>query len=59
MNTDGKTFTMLENAVAMKLKKAGFIDSKRAFIKQPTLEEIEKAREVEPGLFDKFFGSAD
>jgi len=42
MNTDGKTFTLLANPQAMRLKKAGFIQD-RKFIKQPTEEEIQQA----------------
>ena len=48
MNTDGKTFTLLENPQAMRLKKQGFIDG-RKFVKQPTAEEIEAALEPEDG----------
>ncbi len=51
MNTDGKTYTLLQNPVAMKLKKAGFIDKRRAFITQPTQEDLDKAEEVEEGGF--------
>jgi hypothetical protein len=40
MNTDGKTFTLLENPQAMRMKDAGFIKDKK-FIKQPTEEELE------------------
>jgi hypothetical protein len=46
MNTDGKTFTLLQNAQAMRLKKAGFI-KERQFVTQPSAEEIESALEVE------------
>lgn len=46
MNTDGKTFTLLKNPQAMRLKKAGFIQD-RKFVKQPTPEEIEQALEAE------------
>jgi len=42
LNTDGKTFTLLENPQAMRLKKAGFIEDRR-FVKQPTAEELEEA----------------
>lgn len=48
MNTDGKTFTLLENPQAMRLKKAGFIKD-RFFVKQPTQEELDKALEQEEG----------
>ena len=51
MNTDGKTFTMLENPTAMRLKKAGFINDKRAFITQPSVEDLEKAENPEGGGF--------
>jgi len=51
MNTDGKTFTMLENPVAMRLKKAGFINDRRAFIKQPTAEDLEQAENPDGGGF--------
>jgi hypothetical protein len=42
MNTDGKTFTLLSNPQAMRLKKAGFIKD-RKFVTQPTEQEIEDA----------------
>lgn len=51
MNTDGKTFTLLQNPVAMRLKKAGFIDKQRSFIKQPTQEDLDSAAEPEAGGF--------
>lgn len=57
MNTDGKTFTLLQNPQAMRLKKAGFIGDRRQFIKQPTQEEIDKALESE-GFFAGIFGSS-
>jgi hypothetical protein len=58
MNTDGKTFTLLQNPQAMRLKKAGFIDDRRQFIKQPTSEEIEDAlRSDEKSFFSGIFGS--
>jgi hypothetical protein len=47
MNTDGKTFTLLNNPQAMRLKKAGFINEKRQFIRQPTEEDLEAATESE------------
>ena len=57
MNTDGKTFTMLENPVAMRLKKAGFINDKRVFIKQPTADDLEKAETQEgAGFLGGLFG---
>ena len=46
MNTDGKTFTLLSNPQAMRLKKDGFIEG-RVFVKQPTPEEIEQALEAD------------
>ena len=42
LNTDGRTFTLLENPQAMRLKKAGFIED-RKFVKQPTKEELADA----------------
>ena len=56
MNTDGKTYTLLENPVAMRLKKAGFIDDRRSFITQPNQEDIDAASEKEPGFFSNFLG---
>lgn len=58
MNTDGKTFTLLQNPVAMKLKKAGFIDGKRQFITQPTEDDLAKAEEQDPGLLESIFGGS-
>lgn len=55
MNTDGRTYTMLQNPQAMRLKKAGFIDDRRQFIKQPTQEEIDQALESE-GFLSGIFG---
>jgi len=46
MNTDGKTFTLLANPQAMRLKKGGFIEG-RQFVKQPTQEEIDQALEAD------------
>lgn len=46
MNTDGKTFTLLSNPQAMRLKKNGFIKD-RMFVTQPTAEQIEEALETE------------
>jgi hypothetical protein len=58
MNTDGRTFTLLENPVAMRLKKAGFIDDKRGFLKQPTAEDMESAKAAqEGGFFSGIFGA--
>ena len=42
MNTDERTFTLLENPQAMRLKDAGFIVD-RKFVKQPTAEQLEQA----------------
>jgi len=42
LNTDGRTFTLLANPQAMRLKKAGFIKDKK-FLKQPTEQELEDA----------------
>jgi hypothetical protein len=62
MNTDGRTFTLLENPQAMRLKKSGFIEG-RQFVKQPTKEDIEAALEPDgPGLADAilgFFGGSE
>ena len=44
LNTDGKTFTLLQNPQAMRLKKAGYIED-RKFIIQPTQQVIEDALE--------------
>ena len=57
MNTDGKTYTLLENPVAMRLKKAGFIDDRRSFITQPSQEDLDAASEKVPGFFGNFFNS--
>ncbi|KAL7503376.1 hypothetical protein ACHAXN_001177 [Cyclotella atomus] len=43
LNTDGKTFTLLENPQAMRLKKAGYIGNERKFIIQPSQEVIDDA----------------
>lgn len=48
LNTDGKTFSVLENPQAMRLKKAGFIQDRR-FVTQPTAEELEEALEATNG----------
>lgn len=57
MNTDGKTFTLLDNPVAMRLKKAGFIDDKRSFLKQPSAEELKGAKtSQETGFLSGLFG---
>jgi hypothetical protein len=62
MNTDGRSFTLLDNPVAMRLKKAGFINDRRIFIKQPTAEELEQAERdaaasASGGIFQALFGS--
>jgi ABC-type metal ion transport system substrate-binding protein len=49
MNTDGRTYILL--------KKAGFINNKRAFITQPTQDDIDKASAPsEGGFFGGIFG---
>ena len=59
LNTDGKTFTPLQNPQAMRLKKAGYIEDRR-FIIQPSQQVIDDALEgKEEGLGDAikgFFG---
>ena len=59
INTDGKTFTLLQNPQAMRLKKAGYIEDRR-FIIQPSQQVIDDALEwKEEGLGDAikgFFG---
>lgn len=55
MNTDGKTFTLLENPVAMRLKKAGFIEGRR-FLRQPSAQDMQAAQEKEGGFFANIFG---
>jgi hypothetical protein len=59
LNTDGKTFTLLQNPQAMRLKKAGYIEDRR-FIIQPSQQVIDDALEgKEEGLGDAikgFFG---
>ena len=46
LNTDGKTFTLLQNPQAMRLKKAGYIED-RKFVIQPTQQVIDDALEGE------------
>jgi hypothetical protein len=61
MNADGRTFTLLENPVAMRLKQAGFIDNRRVFIRQPTAEDIAKAEQdaaESGGLLQSLFGGS-
>mmetsp|Transcript_4347 Transcript_4347/g.12152 ORF Transcript_4347/g.12152 Transcript_4347/m.12152 type:complete len:97 (+) Transcript_4347:690-980(+) len=56
LNADGETFTLLQNAQAMRLKEAGYIKD-RKFVKQPSKEVIEKALEAEgPGLGESIMG---
>lgn len=56
MNTDGKTFTLLENPMAMRLKKAGFIGKQRQFIKQPTQDDLDAAAKSDGGFLPGIFG---
>uniref|UniRef100_A0A7S2N2D9 Uncharacterized protein n=1 Tax=Helicotheca tamesis TaxID=374047 RepID=A0A7S2N2D9_9STRA len=42
LNEDGRTYTLLQNPQAMRLKKAGYIVDRR-FVKQPSKEVIEEA----------------
>ena len=60
LNTDGKSFTLLDNPQAMRLKKDGFIQG-RQFVQQPTEEELEKALGVpnEGGFLGGLFGGGD
>jgi hypothetical protein len=59
LNTDGRTYTLLQNPQAMRLKDAGFIKD-RVFVTQPTSDELEKAlAPQEGGLFKGFFGGSD
>jgi hypothetical protein len=63
LNMDGRTFTLLQNPQAMRLKKAGFIQDRR-FVKQPTQEEMDAALAAEEGgffegAFKSIFGGAD
>jgi len=46
MNTDSKTFTLLQNPQAMRLKKAGYIEG-RKFVNQPSQEVIDRALEAD------------
>jgi hypothetical protein len=54
LNTDGKTFTVLENPQAMRLKKAGFIQDRR-FVIQPTQQDLNDALENSGGGIGGFF----
>jgi len=58
LNENGNGFTLLSNPQAMKLKNDGFIKD-RKFTKQPTQEELDKALEKEPNIFQKVFGGGD
>ena len=51
LNTDGKTFTLLQNPQAMRLKKAGYIED-RKFVIQPSQQVIDDALEGKEGLGD-------
>ncbi|KAL3786225.1 hypothetical protein HJC23_002476 [Cyclotella cryptica] len=62
LNTDGRTFTLLENPQAMRLKKAGYIGKDRKFIIQPSQEVIDAALEDKNDLgsmIKGFFGGSD
>mmetsp|Transcript_12561 Transcript_12561/g.16388 ORF Transcript_12561/g.16388 Transcript_12561/m.16388 type:complete len:256 (-) Transcript_12561:485-1252(-) len=60
LNTDGDSYTLLQNPQAMRLKKAGFIEGKK-FVKQPTKEEMNAAlipsEEEEGGLLGSIIKS--
>ena len=59
MNTDGQTFTLLNNPQAMRLKDAGFIQG-RKFIKQPSAEDLEATAKAEvPAFLKAILGSDD
>lgn len=63
MNTDGKSFTLLQAPQAMRLKKAGFIEG-RKFVTQPTEKQIENALEADEGeglagMFSSLFRGDD
>mmetsp|Transcript_2099 Transcript_2099/g.4075 ORF Transcript_2099/g.4075 Transcript_2099/m.4075 type:complete len:322 (+) Transcript_2099:98-1063(+) len=58
LNTDGKTFTLLQNPQAMRLKKAGYIED-RKFVIQPSQVVIDEALESQGdlgGAIKGFFG---
>ena len=59
LNTDGRTFTLLQNPQAMRLKKAGYIED-RKFITQPSQQVIDDALEGKEeglgGAIKGFFG---
>ena len=54
LNEDGKTFTLLQNPQAMRLKKLGYIKD-RKFVKQPSKEVIEQALEADDTGFGEIF----
>lgn len=54
LNEDGKTFTLLQNPQAMRLKKLGYIKD-RKFVKQPSKEVIEQALEADDAGFGEIF----
>lgn len=58
LNTDGRTFTLLQNPQAMRLKKAGYIED-RKFVIQPSQDVIDDALEGKNEFGDAikgFFG---
>lgn len=57
LNTDGRTFTLLQNPQAMRLKNAGYIED-RKFVIQPSQDVIDDALEGK-NVFGGFFGSGD
>jgi len=61
LNTDGRTFTLLQNPQAMRLKKAGYIED-RKFVIQPSQDVINDALEGKNEFGDaikEFFGGGD
>lgn len=61
LNTDGKSFTLLQNPQAMRLKKAGYIDD-RKFVIQPSQDVIDEALENKEdlgGAIKGFFGGKE
>lgn len=55
LNTDGQTFTLLQNPQAMRLKKAGYIED-RKFVIQPSQQVIDEALEGGENLGDAIKG---
>eukprot|EP00549_Striatella_unipunctata_P000055 CAMPEP_0118704728 /NCGR_PEP_ID=MMETSP0800-20121206/19420_1 /TAXON_ID=210618 ORGANISM="Striatella unipunctata, Strain CCMP2910" /NCGR_SAMPLE_ID=MMETSP0800 /ASSEMBLY_ACC=CAM_ASM_000638 /LENGTH=257 /DNA_ID=CAMNT_0006606697 /DNA_START=21 /DNA_END=794 /DNA_ORIENTATION=+ len=60
LNTDGRTYSLLQNPQAMRLKEAGFIKD-RKFVKMPTEQELDDALEapttsLADGLFKGILG---